>query len=503
MRISYLILGSFFAVLLLFSVTTYINNRQLDQVIVNSDAFAQSTIVVKHSNRFQRNFLAMVSGLRGYLLTHEASFIQNYDSAVSENDRILSELIVLVKPGSDQGVLLDDIRQLYRYWIDEFAHPLISAKHSSINSDSSRIAFAGLYDEKLRSGIEKNVQKTLQKMFTDFGNYEYGRRDLQKDELASAVGQTRQISFILTMISVIAGIIISVGIAYYISARVVRMLRMAKAISEGNYSVRLEDRGRTELSQLAQALNHMASILHSNFSLLERQKTELDQFAHIVSHDLKAPLRGIDNVITWIEEDHSYNLPVKIREYHQLIKTRVTRAEGLLKGILMYAQVGRDSRYLEFVDTNELVRDVQDSIPDQRGARIRIMPNLPLLFTERLPLYQVFLNLVSNAVKHQDKDGGEVRIYCRTEADHYRFFVQDDGPGIDPAYHQKIFVIFQTLQTRDSFESTGVGLSIVKKILDERGMSIHVDSERGKGATFSFTWSKHEFYESNYQNIAG
>jgi signal transduction histidine kinase len=503
MRISYLLLTSFFAVLLLFSVTTFINNRQLDDVIVNSESFAKSTIVVRHGNRFQRNFLTMVSGLRGYLLTHEESFIQSYDSALAENDKILSELVVLVRPGSDQGVLLDDIRQLYRYWIDEFAQPLLNAKDLSLRSDSSKAAFTGLYSSKLSSGIEKKAQATLQKMFTDFGNYEYGRRDLQKDELATAVGQTRKISFILTIISVVAGIVISVGIAYYISVRVIRMLRMANEISEGNYSVRLEDKGSTELSKLAHALNNMASILHSNFTLLERQKTELDQFAHIVSHDLKAPLRGIDNVMSWIEEDHDYDLPQKLREYHQLIKTRVNRAEGLLKGILTYAQVGRESRNLEFVDTNELLREVCDSIPDQDGVTIRVMPNLPLLYTERLPLYQVFVNLVSNAVKYHNKEKGNVRIFCRAEKDHFRFFVHDDGPGIDPLYHDKIFVIFQTLQRRDDFESTGIGLSIVKKILDDRGMSIQVESQQGKGSTFSFTWPKHEFYEPNYQNTIG
>jgi light-regulated signal transduction histidine kinase (bacteriophytochrome) len=120
------------------------------------------------------------------------------------------------------------------------------------------------------------------------------------------------------------------------------------------------------------------------------------------------------------------------------------------------------------------------------------MPNLPVLFSERLPLIQIFSNLIGNAVKYHDKEVGEVYVFFQNKGDSYVFYVQDDGPGIDAAYHEKIFGIFQTLQPRDSFESTGVGLAIVKKILDDRGRSIHVRSKPGEGSIFYFTWPKQE-----------
>ncbi len=103
---------------------------------------------------------------------------------------------------------------------------------------------------------------------------------------------------------------------------------------------------------------------------------------------------------------------------------------------------------------------------------------------------QVFSNLISNAIKYHNKPTGEIKIYSDEKADHHVFFVEDDGPGIEKTYHDKIFVIFQTLQERDSFESTGVGLAIVKKILDARKEQIMIKSEPGKGSVFSFTWSK-------------
>lgn len=456
----------------------------------NSEEFARSSIVVRHSNRFQRNFLNMVSGLRGYLLTNEMFFIQTYDSAIIENETILDDLALLVPSNSDQKIILDDIHELHKYWVQEFAIPLLEAKRYITLSDSSKIAFNKLYRGKIVNGLEKDVQKSLQKKFSEFTNVEYGFRDSQKEILNATVTNTKSISFVLTAISVVAGMCIAMFIAHYISSRIVKMVKMANAISEGNYDVHMEDDGKSELSQLARALNHMAHILNSNISLLKRQRDELDQFAHIVSHDIKAPLRGIDNVVTWIEEDHSFDLPPKVNEYLDLIKGRIIRAENLVKGLLAYARIGKEARDIELVDVNDVLVEVQGYIPKSPGIELRIQPGLPILFTERVPLLQIFTNLITNAIKYHDKATGCVKVYHKSNGDYYHFFVEDDGPGIDKNYHEKIFIIFQTLQERDKMESTGVGLAIVKKILDDRNLNIDVISEHGKGSVFSFTWPK-------------
>lgn len=268
------------------------------------------------------------------------------------------------------------------------------------------------------------------------------------------------------------------------------MVKMAHSIANGNYTAQVEDDGNSELSQLAKALNDMAKILDKNISLLKRQKEELDQFAHIVSHDLKAPLRGIDNVVTWIKEDHSFDLPPKVNEYLEIINGRIVRAENLLTGILMYARIGQETKAKEHVHIRTLLDDVLEYLPVRTGIVVSIQPDMPLLFTERLPLIQIFTNLIGNAIKHHDKEKGEVKVYYRSRDDHYQFFVSDDGPGIHVVYHEKIFQLFQTLKERDSFESTGVGLAIVKKILDDRKLPIDLYSEPEKGSTFSFLWPK-------------
>jgi light-regulated signal transduction histidine kinase (bacteriophytochrome) len=211
-----------------------------------------------------------------------------------------------------------------------------------------------------------------------------------------------------------------------------------------------------------------------------------------VSHDIKAPLRGIDNVVTWIEEDYIAELPPKVQEYMGLIKGRVLRAENMLNGILSYSRIGREVQHKEVVHVNEMLDEIREYLPDRSPISLRIQPGMPHLFTERIPLFQVFSNLIINAFKYHDKKDGVVKVYFKSYHNYYEFFVEDNGPGIAPVYHGRIFMIFQTLQERDAFESTGVGLAIVKKILDDRKQTIRIDSEPGRGSIFIFTWPKSE-----------
>lgn len=490
MKISYFILLGFFLILFLFSITTYINFKQSERVNENSEFFSRSTVIVRNSNRFQRNIMNMVSGLRGYLFTGENYFIQAYDSAAAENKAILSELSGMIPDSTAQSKRFQEILELNFRWINEFADPLIEAKRMAGVSDSSLLAFNKLYREKLLSGTEQKINRSLQVKFRDFSNHEYDLREKRKQILTQSVSQTRIISFFLTTLSIIIGIAIAFFLAYRISTRILKMVKMADTIAAGNYEVYTRDTGKDELSKLAQALNRMARTLSENITLLKRKNVELDQYAHIVSHDLKAPLRGIDNIVTWIEEDHTQELSPKIKEYIQLIKSRLIRAENLIQGLLSYARVGKEMPAKEEINLNELLLEVKETLVPRPGLTLEIQQGLPTILIERLPLQQVLSNLISNAIKYHDKAEGKIKVYFKNRTSYYQFFVEDDGPGISKHYHDKIFQIFQTLQERDTFESTGVGLAIVKKILDDRKQSIQVNSEPGKGSVFAFTWPK-------------
>ncbi len=362
MKISYFIFFSFLFILLLFSITTYINFKQSEEVRENSEWVDKSTTIIRNSNRFQRNILNMISGLRGYLFTGENYFIQAYDSAKTENETILAELSSLIPGDTSQLTLLGEIRTINNSWLNNFSTPLIAAKNLAGNSDSSLVSFNKLYRQKLTTGSERYLNRQLQEKIRVFINNEYNSRDIRTIVLDKSVQRTRTISFALTSLSIFVGAIISIFLAYRISTRIMGMVRMANEIAAGNYEVHTKESGRDELSLLARSLNHMANVLKENITLLKRKNQELDQFAHIVSHDLKAPLRGIDNVVSWIEEDHGTEISPKLTEYIQIIKGRLVRTENLIHGILSYARIGKEKQEKEEVDLNQLVDEISEAL---------------------------------------------------------------------------------------------------------------------------------------------
>ena len=223
---------------------------------------------------------------------------------------------------------------------------------------------------------------------------------------------------------------------------------------------------------------------------LERTNKELDKFASIVSHDLKAPLRAIGNLTGWIEEDAGDAFAPEIRTHFDMIKQRVQRMEDLINAILDYSRADRRMGDEETIDTSSLVTETLDFIGRPENVSLTIQSGMPVINSDRTRLVQVFSNLLGNAIKYNDKPDIKIDVACKESKEGYTFSVKDNGPGIDPLYHDKIFIIFQTLNRRDDVESTGVGLAIVKKIIDDEGGKIWVESVPGKGAEFNFFWPR-------------
>jgi two-component system, LuxR family, sensor kinase FixL len=214
---------------------------------------------------------------------------------------------------------------------------------------------------------------------------------------------------------------------------------------------------------------------------------ELTNFAYVVSHDLKAPLRGIGSLADWLSTDYADKFDGEGREHMRLLISRVHRMSALIDGILQYSRVGRVRETSVAVDLNLLVREVIDLLAPPGNIKVTIADTLPTVFGERTRIQQVFQNLISNAVKYMDKPAGEVRINCIEKGDQWQFSVTDNGPGIQQRHFERIFQLFQTLAPRDKVESTGVGLALVRKILEMYGGEIWLESAVGNGSAFFFT----------------
>jgi PAS domain S-box-containing protein len=223
---------------------------------------------------------------------------------------------------------------------------------------------------------------------------------------------------------------------------------------------------------------------------LEASNRELDQFAYVASHDLKAPLRGIANLTQWIEEDLGDRVTGESREHMALLKGRVHRMEALIEGVLAYSRAGRVRDKIETVDVDLLVRETIDFLAPPASVRFEVVAPMPVLHTERLPLQQVLMNLIGNAIKYSRGEGAEIVVRTEDDGAFVRFAIADNGPGIAPQFQDRIWQIFQTLAPRDKVEGTGIGLSVVRKLVDSRSGRAWLESETDRGSTFYFTWPK-------------
>jgi PAS domain S-box-containing protein len=223
---------------------------------------------------------------------------------------------------------------------------------------------------------------------------------------------------------------------------------------------------------------------------LEFSNAELEQFASVASHDLKAPLRGIAQLAQWLEEDLGPALSVENRQHLALLQGRVRRLVALVDGILGYARAGQSSPVKETFDARDVAAEALGLLSPPDGTRVQL-PDEGLRITGDRPLLQqALMNLLSNAFKHGAAGAAHVEVGAASEGAFVRFSVKDDGPGIAPEYHQRVWGMFQVLASRDEKESTGIGLAVVRKVVQTQGGRTWLQSAPGQGATFFFTWPR-------------
>lgn len=224
---------------------------------------------------------------------------------------------------------------------------------------------------------------------------------------------------------------------------------------------------------------------------LQQANGELERFAYVASHDLKAPLRAISNLAGWIKEDiESETITNDTHSHLKMMLSRVARMEKLLDDLLVYARVGKKSGTLETIDITELVASVAEMLPIGK-FEVATEFEVATLVSDRFPLEQVLMNLISNAIKHHNKKKGVITVIVRDRIDFMEFIVSDDGPGIPKEQQKEAFEMFRTLKPRDEVEGSGMGLALVKKIVETQGGDVDI-LPTDKGLSVMFLWPKVE-----------
>ena len=488
------LLAGFLLLLGLFAAVVLINYRLAGQVLRNSQRVEASQQISAEGSTLLRNIIDMETGFRGYLLIGNEQALEPYYEGERQLLNRFSHLRdALLKAGAAPTRLtqLDAAQHLFKQW-SGYTRLLISEKREARRRPGQR-GLDGLLHRSMTEGLTgKMMMDGIRRRMAELDYAEETNRQRLRTRLADSISLAQWVSGLMVATALVLGVLWALYLVRLLTRRLNSMIALARRLASGDYKTQVADAENDEVSELANSLNLMARTIDTNISQLESRNKELDQFAYVVSHDLKAPLRGIESASRWIEEDMGPDqLPPHIREFLQIMRQRVHRMENLITGILDVARVGRGAQTNETVFARQLLREVLEMVSRPAGLQVELPFFLPTLVTNRVQLQQVFSNLLSNAIKYHDHpETGHISISCDDAGDFYRFVVADDGPGIAPEYHERIFVIFQTLTERDTLESTGVGLAIVKKIVERQGGRIEVESAEGAGAKFIFTWPK-------------
>lgn len=332
-------------------------------------------------------------------------------------------------------------------------------------------------------------ETTVQKMGTIKQGYEVQRREQELVKKDYQIAQLQQKALIV-------GILVLLILLWLIYSRYQNTVQYSQELQSKNHRIHQQNEELAQANDLQKRSNALLRKNNEKIQLqnkkLENSNLELQRFAHIASHDLKEPLRTIGAYASLVSRRYQHTLDGEGKEFLHFITQGVNRMYHLLDDVLNYSRLETEvvQPDLEWVDLNELVVELQRNLQEQilqSNARIQSNP-LPWVKANRNHLYQIFQNLLVNGLKYNTQLEPQINIGWERDGSFYRFEVRDNGIGIDPSYHHKIFEAFQRLHRTDEFEGTGIGLAICKKLVTQYGGDIWVESTVGQGSAFYFSF---------------
>ncbi|MDX5422353.1 MAG: CHASE3 domain-containing protein [Hymenobacteraceae bacterium] len=477
---------AFGCILVVFSFLTVSYIIQSGKVERDVEQAMLSVEILRLAEGMEKAVVDAETGVRGFQVSDNETFLEPYYKGRETYDSLFAQISTLVQ-NKEQVARLQAIDNAQGQWLSVFAEPSVTLQRQALANPAQAAAYEDFRQNYIRKGVGKKLTDQIRQHFREFDAKENELKNTRLRTLASSMAFTDNLAIALTVVCIVAAFIVIQLLVKAVRGRLINISSMAREVAEGHFNARLTDNRQDEISQVSHSLNVMAQRLDDSFANLRKMNNELDQFAYVVSHDLKAPLRAINSLAEWIEEDLP-DVDPEVKRNLQLMRGRVFRMENLINGILTYSRIGRKELPQSTFAVGKLIAEIGDSLAPSEEVSLNIATPLPEITTERVLLEQVFTNLIGNGIKYNDKPDPAVTIGCRELEGAFEFWVQDNGPGIPAEYHQKVFGVFQTMEARDTKESTGIGLAIVKKIVEEKGGNINLTSEAGKGCRFTFTW---------------
>ncbi len=388
-----------------------------------------------------------------------------------------------------QAVARPERKERFAKEIRSTSGNLFSLTDSIIHAEESKQSSLGVFEKR-----QREFSQLLEEQVLILAN-----RNLinAKDEAIRVGKNSNLLITVILLITLLFGSVTGYLFTRNITHPLRQLVDATKVIAENDFTKKVEIHSKDELQLLADAFNKMTEQLqiakHKQAELLveiERSNVELADFAHVVSHDLKAPLRGIHTVAEWLEKGLSEKLDSMSVEQFNLIRKKSKHMSDMIDGILQYSKISKMTGEKENIEVGTLLLEVVETLSVPSHIKVEIQKDMPVVRFEKIRLQQVFQNLISNAVKYMDKEKGSITVSCENLEKHLKFRIFDNGPGIEDRFLKNIFKLFQTIKPKDERESTGVGLAIVQKIIESSGGTVWVESKVGEGSRFYFTLLK-------------